>query len=286
MLTQLFPVRLTRELTSMAVKAHVSNFEAMVAARARGGDLLAVPGCWDAFSARVAAEGGAAALSLSPRTVAMARYGRPDEDQVAFGEVVDLTRSIRESVDLPLIVDAQAGYGNALNVIRTVKLFERAGASAIDISDAVSPGSVQEGAGDVVVRPADMIGKLKAALDTRVDALIVVRTRAAAVEGLAAAFDRLEAYLEAGADLILVERAPDRTSAQRVAAHFAGRVPLIYDFGVGPEDDMTAAALEDLGYAMALSPLALLNAMSQAAPRALSSLAPPRRLRPIGVVKS
>lgn len=266
----------------MAIKAHVSNFEALVAARARGGgDLLAAPGCWDAFSARVAAEAGAAALSLSPRTVAMARYGRPDEDQVTFGEVVDLTRSIREVVDLPLIVDVQAGYGNALNVIRTVKLFERAGASAIHISDAVSPGSVQEGAGEVVVRPADMIGKLKAAVDTRVDALIIVRTQAAGVEGLAAAFDRLEAYLEAGADMILV----DRVSVQRVAAHFAGRVPMIYDFGFDQDDGVTAAVLEDLGYAMALSPAAVLNAMSQAAGRALSNLAPPRRLRPIGVVK-
>lgn len=271
----------------MAAKAHVSNFEAMVAARARGGGgLLAAPGCWDAFSARIAAEAGAVALGLSPRTVAMARYGRPDEDQVTFGEIADLTRAIRESSDLPLIVDAQAGYGNALNVIRTVKLFERAGASAINISDAVSPGSAQEGAGDIVVRPADMIGKLKAALDTRADALIIVRTQAAGVEGLAAALDRLEAYLEAGADLILVDRASDRASAQRVAAHFAGRIPLIYDLEFDRGEGMTATVLEDLGYAMALSPFALLNAMSQAAPRALSGLTPPRRLRPIGVVKS
>jgi 2-methylisocitrate lyase-like PEP mutase family enzyme len=271
----------------MAVKAHVSNFEALVAARARGGGgLLVAPGCWDAFSARMAADAGAAALSLSPRMVAMARHGRPDEDRVAFGEIADLTRSIRESVDLPLIVEAQGGFGNALNVIRTVKLFERAGASAIDISDAVSPGSVQEESGDVVVRPADMIGKLKAALDARVDALIVVRTRAAGPEGLAAAFDRLEAYLEAGADLILMEHTSDRASAQRVAAHFSGRVPLIYDFGFGRDEGVTTAALEDLGYALAVCPLALLNAMSQAAPRALASLSPPRRVRPIGVVKS
>lgn len=286
MLTRTFPIELAGA-TNMSVKPHVSNFETIVAARARGGGgLLVAPGCWDAFSARTASDGGAMVLSLSPRTVAMARHGRVVDDLVTFGEVADIATSVREGVDLPLIVEAQGGYGNALNVIRTVKLFERAGASAIDISDAVSPGSVQDGAGDVVVRPADMIGKLKAALDTRVDALIIARTRAAGVEGMAAAFDRLEAYLEAGADLILVEHAPDRASAQHVASHFSGRVPLIYDLGFRRDKGVTTAVLEDLGYALAVSPLGLLNAMAEAAPRALADLAPPHRTRPSGVMKS
>jgi 2-methylisocitrate lyase-like PEP mutase family enzyme len=286
MLTRTFPIELA-EATNMSVKPHVSNFETIVAARARGGGgLLAAPGCWDAFSARMASDAGAMVLSLSPRTVAMARHGRMGDDLVTFGEVANIAASVREGVDLPLIVEAQGGYGNALNVIRTVKLFERAGASAIDISDAVSPGSVQEGAGDVVVRPADMIGKLKAAVDTRVDALIIARTRAAGLEGMAAAFDRLEAYLEAGADLILVEHAPDRASAQQVASHFSGRVPLIYDLGFRRDKSVTTAVLEELGYALAVCPLGLLNAMAEAAPRALADLAPPRRTRSIGVVKS
>jgi 2-methylisocitrate lyase-like PEP mutase family enzyme len=131
-----------------------------------------------------------------------------------------------------------------------------------------------------------MIGKLKAALDARGDALIIARTAAAGLEGMTAAFDRLEAYLETGADLIVMEHRTDRAAAQQVAAHFAGRVPLIYDLGFPREDGVTTAVLEELGYALAVCPLGLLGAMAQAAPRALAELTPPRRARPIGVVKS
>jgi 2-methylisocitrate lyase-like PEP mutase family enzyme len=252
------------------ITADVAALEDLLAGRSRGGGPLVVaPGCWDAFSARTAEAHGATAVILTPLTMAMARYGRPEVAIITFGELADSTSSIRESVTLPLIVDASGGFGNSLNVYRTVRLFERAGASAIAISDAASPGSLQEAKHERIVSPADMIGKLKAALDSRSDALVIARTLAAETEGLAATFDRAEAYLETGADLLIVDGAADRAAIEGVARRFAGRVGLVHDLLPDQDYASTAADLEGLGYSLMFAPLVLLHAMAQSAPAVL-----------------
>jgi 2-methylisocitrate lyase-like PEP mutase family enzyme len=209
--------------------------------------------------------------------MAMARYGRPDGSSIAFGELANTNASIRESVSLPLIIDACGGFGNSLNVLRVVRLFERAGASAIALSDEVITGSVQEARRERVVAAADMIGKLKAALDARSDCLIIARTLAARTEGSAAAFDRAEAYLEAGADLLIINAAPEHFRVEAIAKRFAGRAAVIHDYGFGHSSDVGALELEALGYSAVLKPTLLLDAMSAATPRLGSG---PKPIRP------
>lgn len=268
---------LIAEVASVSAKAHVADIETLLADRSRGHTpLLVIPGCWDGLSARVAQGAGAQAVFLGSLTVAMARYGRPDSALVTFGELADAASAIRECTDVPLIIDASGGFGNSLNVVRTVRLMERAGATAIDISDAIIPGSLHEAAGDTVVSPADMIGKLKAALDTRDEALIIARTVAVEAEGISAAFDRAEAYLEAGADLLIVDGPAERATASKIAARFSGRVPLIHDVGLGRATATTTTLFQALGYTAVVAPLVLLNAMSAAGPRALQALSAPK----------
>lgn len=169
--------------------------------------ILVVPGVYDALSAAMAEAAGFQALYLSGASIAYTRLGRPDIGLVGMDEVAATLSAIAERIAVPLMVDADTGYGNALNVLRTVRLFERNGAAVIQLEDQQLPKRCGHLNGKTLVPPGEMVGKLKAALDARrSDAtLIMARTDAIGVEGLEAALDRAEAYLEAGADILFVE---------------------------------------------------------------------------------
>ncbi|MBN8899939.1 MAG: isocitrate lyase/PEP mutase family protein, partial [Rhodospirillales bacterium] len=163
--------------------------------RLRGDTALLCPGVYDAFSAAMAVEAGFEALYLSGASIAYTSLGSPDIGLVSMTEVAATMGRIRERVDVPVIVDGDTGWGNALSVERTVRVFERAGASAIQLEDQGFPkrcGHLQDKS---LVSVQEMVGKLRAALSVRDQALIVARTDAIAVEGFDAALDRAEAYV-------------------------------------------------------------------------------------------
>ncbi|MDB5732084.1 MAG: carboxyvinyl-carboxyphosphonate phosphorylmutase [Variovorax sp.] len=177
---------------------------------------LLVPGAFNALSARVVADMGFEAVYLSGAGLTNMQYGLPDLAFIGLQDVAQATAHIRGAMDLPLIVDADTGFGNALNVRHTVRTLERAGANAIQLEDQVSPKKCGHFEGKAVVPRDEMVGKVKAAVDARAhaDFLVIARTDAAAVEGIDAAIDRARAYAQAGADLTFVE-APESIDALR-----------------------------------------------------------------------
>ena len=169
--------------------------------------ILIAPGVYDPLTALIAEQANFEVLYVSGAAIAYTRLGRPDIGLVAMNEVAETVALIRDRVDAHLVVDADTGYGNALNVQRTVRLFERAGANAIQLEDQDFPKRCGHLNDKTLIPPAEMDGKIKAAVDARRDAdmVIIARSDARAVEGLPAAIDRVNAYLEAGADVGFVE---------------------------------------------------------------------------------
>ena len=238
--------------------------------RLRRKPILVAPGVYDALGALLAEQAGFEALYVTGAGIAYTRLGRPDIGLVSASEVENTLANIRERVALPLIVDADTGYGNALNVARTVRLFERAGGEnlAIQLEDQVTPKRCGHLDGKSVVSAGEMAGKLKAALDARQSAatLIVARTDAVAVEGLEPALERAERYLEAGADVLFIEALRSTEEVKIALARFAGRVPLLANMVEGGKTPvLPAAELEALGYAVVIFPGGLARALGYAA---------------------
>ena len=226
------------------------------------GRCLKAPSVYDGLSALLAEQAGFELGFDSGACVAFARHGRPDMGLVSMSEVADTVALMRERVAMPLSVDMDTGFGNALNVQRTVRVFERAGASALQMEDQVMPKRCGHMAGKQVISAQEMVGKIKAALDARLDenTLIIARTDALGVHGFEDALARAEQYLEAGADALFIEAPKTLAQMQQISERFAGRVPLIHNLvegGGSPVAD--AAALEKMGYRMALYPAALLH---------------------------
>lgn len=222
-----------------------------------GPPIVVAPGIYDALTALLASQAGFKALYLSGASIAYTRFGRPDLGLVGMDEVAETLMAIRERVATPIVVDADTGFGNALNVQRTVKRFARAGADAIQLEDQTFPkrcGHLDE---KRVVPAAEMVGKIKAALDARPssDVLVVARTDAVGPEGLPAALDRAEAYRDAGADVLFIEAL--RSDAEIAAAmrRFRDRVPLLANMVEGGKTPMKSAAeLQALGFSLAIFP--------------------------------
>jgi len=215
---------------------------------ARPGIVLA-PGVYDAFSALVAEQAGFEALYLSGASIAYTRLGRSDVGLTTYTEVADTLARITERVSLPVIVDADTGFGNALNAMRAVRGLERAGAAMVQLEDQTFPKRCGHLDGKSVVPVAEMAGKLKAALDARVSSstLILARTDAVAVEGLEAALERAERYLETGVDALFIEalRTPEQMDAacRRLKGVEGGKTPI-----------QSAAELERHGFGIAIFP--------------------------------
>jgi len=229
--------------------------------------LLLAPGVYDALSALLAACAGFEALYLSGASIAYTRLARPDIGLTTFSEVADVLARITERVELPVIVDADTGFGNALNVQRTVRGFERAGAAMIQLEDQGFPKRCGHLEGKTVVPAAEMCGKLRAALDARSSAqtLILARTDALAVEGIDAALERAERYLACGVDALFIEalRAPEQMDA--ACARFAQRVPLLANMVEGGRTPVQPAEeLQRRGFRIAIFPGGTVRALAQA----------------------
>lgn len=234
--------------------------------------IVLAPGIFDGLTAAMVEQQGFEAAYLSGASIAYTRLGRPDIGLVSMAEVADTLTMIRDRVAIPLIVDADTGYGNALNVQRTVRLFERAGASALQLEDQGFPKRCGHLSDKTVVPVAEMVGKVKAALDARAsdETLVIARTDAIAVEGFAPALDRAAAYAEAGADMVFVEalRSPEQM-AEAVAAlgggARAGGVPLMANMVEGGLTPISGSdELARIGFSLVIYPGGTVRALAHA----------------------
>ena len=228
---------------------------------------LLAPGVYDALSGLMAEQAGFEALYLSGASIAYTRLGRSDVGLTTFSEVEDTLARITERVAAPVIVDADTGFGNALNLQRTVRGFERAGAAMVQIEDQTFPKRCGHLDGKTVVPVREMQGKLRAALDARRSAqtLILARTDALALEGLEATLERAEAYLECGVDALFIEAL--RTHEQMIAAcaRFAQRVPLLANMIEGGKTPLHGVdELGALGFRIVIFPGGTVRAVSHA----------------------
>lgn len=218
---------------------------------------LLVPGVYDALSALVAEQAGFEALYLSGASIAYTLRGRSDVGLTTYSEVAQTLSHITERVDLPLIVDADTGFGNALNVQRTVKGLERAGAAMIQLEDQTFPKRCGHLDGKSVVPVREMVGKLKAALDARTSTatLIMARTDALAVEGMQAAFDRAEQYLECGVDALFIEALRTPEQLDEAGQKFGSRIPLLANMVEGGKTPVQSVVeLQNRGFRIVIFP--------------------------------
>jgi 2-methylisocitrate lyase-like PEP mutase family enzyme len=218
---------------------------------------LLTPGVYDALSALVAEQAGFEALYLSGASIAYTRLGRSDVGLTTATEVAQTLAVITDRVRLPVIVDADTGFGNALNVQRTVSDFERAGAAMIQLEDQGFPKRCGHLDGKTVIPAAEMCGKLRAALDARrsEETLVLARTDALAVEGVDAALERAERYLETGVDALFIEalRTPEQMRA--ACERFASRIPLLANMVEGGKTPvMSAQELGRIGFRIVIFP--------------------------------
>lgn len=221
-----------------------------------GAHILA-PGVYDSFSALIASQAGFSALYLSGASIAYTRLGRSDVGLTTYSEVAETLGRITERVDTPVIVDADTGFGNAVNVMRTVRGLERMGAAMIQLEDQGFPKRCGHLAGKTVVSQQEMCGKLKAALDARnsEDTLILARTDALAVEGWNAAVERAEAYLECGVDALFIEALRSAEELAKAAELFGRRIPLLANMVEGGMTPVSSAAeLNDMGFRIVIFP--------------------------------
>lgn len=219
--------------------------------------LVLAPGVYDGLSSLIASQAGAQALYLSGASIAYSRFGNPDLGLVDMTEVAEIITAITDRVGTPLIADADNGYGNALNVKRTMRAFERAGAAAIQLEDQTLPKRCGHLASKSLVSAGEMVGKVKAACDNRANSgtLIIARTDAIAVEGFDAALGRAHAYVDAGADIIFVE-APTTTDQMSAIVHSLGsKTPLVANMVEGGRTPVLSAdELAEIGFKLAIFP--------------------------------
>lgn len=245
---------------------------------------LLAPGVYDALTALIAQQSGFEAVYLSGASIAYSKLGRSDMGLTSVTEVADTLAHITERVDVPVIVDADTGFGNALNTRRTVRLFERAGAAVLQLEDQTFPKRCGHLDGKGVVSIAEMCGKLKAALDARDSdsTLIMARTDALAVEGLDAALERAEAYLACGVDVLFIEAPQTLEQMTTICQRFAHRIPLLANMVEGGKTPLkNVAALEQCGYRIVIFPGGTARAVVHALQRYYLSLHQHRSTEPM-----
>jgi len=236
----------------------------------RKADFLTIPGVFNPFTALLAEKVGFKAVYLSGGALTSS-LGLPDLGVITLDEVAEMVRRIREVTDLPIIVDADTGFGETINVYRAVRILERAGASAIQIEDQVLPKKCGHLEGKEVVTPKDMVVKIKAALKARREMLIIARTDSRAVNGLQDAVERAKMYLEAGADVIF----PEALESKEEFATFAKEVkaPLLAnmtEFGKTPL--IAANEFKEMGYKYVIFPVTIFRVAAKAMKEALEVL--------------
>ena len=220
-------------------------------------DVLLAPGVYDALSALVAEQAGFEALYLSGASIAYTLLGRSDVGLTTVSEVVNTLAHITDRVKIPVIVDADTGFGNALNTQRTVRDLERAGASMIQLEDQTFPKRCGHLDGKAVVPVKEMEGKLRAALDARhsSDTLVLARTDALAIEGFDATLDRAERYFECGVDALFIEAVRTPEQMDIACKRFASRIPLLANMVEGGKTPVRSAQeLGGRGYKIVIFP--------------------------------
>ncbi len=238
------------------------------------GRLLVTPSCGDALSAKLIQQSGFKTAFMSGFAVSACRIGQPDTGLISYGEMVDTVRNICAVTSIPVLCDGDTGYGNALNVKRTVKGYARAGAAAIMIEDQVAPKRCGHTKGKLVVDRVEALDRIKAAVDARAegdDILILARTDANHGHGLDEALERAAAFKAAGADILFVEAPRSLEEMRRICTEVPGHhMANMVEGGATPIP--TPAELEALGYAIAAYPLTLMSAAMRAMLEALEGL--------------
>jgi len=236
-------------------------------------EILVAPGAHNAFTARIIEQTGFRAVYLTGSGASMDLLGMPDLGFLTMTEMVAHASNIVQATRLPVIADADTGYGNALNVMRTIREYERAGAAGVHIEDQVAPKRCGHFAGKEVISREEMIGKIKAALDARRDPgfLIIARTDARAVLGLKEAIERGKAYQKAGADMIFVD-APESVEELRLIPRSIP-APLMVNMSEGGKTPLIGAReLQEMGYRLVIYPRSAAGAAAKAIQELLAAL--------------
>lgn len=231
-----------------------------------GPEPVVAPGAYDALSARLVAQAGFQAVYMTGFGTSASLLGQPDIGLLSFAEMADQARRLAEAVDVPLIADADDGYGNPLNVMRTVREYAAAGVAALHIEDQVAPKRCGHMEGKDVIDAAEMVEKVRAAVEARGDGelLIIARTDARAVVGLDAALERARRYREAGADALFVEAPETEQEIEAVAAAFPD-VPLVFNWvDGGKTPQLPLDRIRELGFALVIYPVTTLFATARA----------------------
>ncbi|MCO4844065.1 MAG: isocitrate lyase/phosphoenolpyruvate mutase family protein [Yoonia sp.] len=230
-------------------------------------NILVAPGVYDGLTANLATQSGFEALYLSGAAVAYTRLGLPDIGLSTASEMADTMALIAERTDLPVIMDADTGFGNALNARRTMQTYERAGAAAIQIEDQTFPKRCGHLTDKSLISSREMADKIAAVADARRrDTLIIARTDAIAVEGFDAATCRAEAYIAAGADALFIEAPRSAVELQKIGDQFAGRVPLMANMVEGGATPvLDAQSLEAMGFDIVIFPGGIVRALTKTA---------------------
>ena len=237
--------------------------------------ILVVPGVYDAFGAIMAERAGFEALYLSGASIAYTKLGSPDIGLITLNELESVVGNVCERSALPIIVDADTGFGNALNVQRTIKLLERAGAAAIQIEDQSLPKRCGHLDGKTLVNAVEMNGKIKAALDARSnnDTVIIARTDAIGVEGYDLAMERAAGFIESGADILFIEAFQNVKQIAGAVERFGNQIPLLVNMVEGGKTPMLPAAeLETMGFSVVIFPGGLVRAIAHTAEQYFASL--------------
>jgi 2-methylisocitrate lyase-like PEP mutase family enzyme len=237
--------------------------------------VIVAPGMYDAFTSLMIEQHGFKCAYLGGASISYTRIAQPDIGLTSVSEVAQVVSHIRERISIPFIVDADTGFGNALNTQRAVKLLERMGASGIQLEDQTYPKRCGHLAGKSLVSTEEMVGKLKAAVDARADTntVIVGRTDAIAVEGFERAVDRAHAYVEAGVDVLFIEAPQTIEQMQILGKTFAGKTPLLANMVEGGKTPLKSAKeLGDLGFKVVIFPGAMVRVLAYAANEYLNIL--------------
>ena len=251
------------------------------APRARLRELLAAPapllapGAYDALSARLVEQAGFDAVYMTGFGTTASLIGRPDVGLLSGAEMVDNARRIAAAVDVPVIADADTGYGNALNVVRTVQLYEQAGVAGIQLEDQVMPKKCGHMSGKALIGVDEMAGKVHAAAAARrdPDLVLIARTDAVAVHGLDDAISRARTYAEAGADVLFVEAPTSEADIERVTTELAGLAPLGFNWAEGrPTPPLSLERMTELGFSLGIYPIGTLQAATAAMRSLLATL--------------
>jgi len=233
---------------------------------AAGDGPILLPGCYDALGARLIEQAGFDVVYMTGFGTAASLLGRPDVGLLGLSEMADNARRIVAATDLPVIADADTGYGNQINAIRTVQVYEQAGVSGIHIEDQLLPKKCGHMEGKVVVPRDEFVAKIAAAVEARQnpDFVVIARTDARAPHGLDDALDRGRAAHEAGADALFVEALQSPSELETVASELSG-LPLVFNWAEGGKTPpLTLAEITELGFAMIIMPISTLFAATRA----------------------